>query len=69
MKSLTYKIIYKNNTFKSDVLNDIDRSDLDAASIKDQIARENGLSSDNFKIFAINPSDSTKVLQVLSRYL
>jgi hypothetical protein len=68
MNSLAYKIIYKNNTSKENVLNDLNRSDLDAASIKDCIARENGLSSDNFKIFAINPLDSTKVNKTLYRF-
>lgn len=68
MKSLAYKIVYKNNTCREDVLNDLERSDLDAASIKYQIAKENGLSFENFKIYAVDPQDSTKVPVLLSRF-
>lgn len=69
MKSLAYKIIYKNKTWRENVLNDLERSDLDAASIKYQIAKENGISFENFKIYAIDPQDSTKVNNLLFRSL
>lgn len=39
MKTLSYKIVYRNNTSKENIINNLDAYDLDAGSIKDHIAK------------------------------
>ena len=69
MKRILYRIIYRNKASTESVLTDVGTEDLYVSSIKEQIAKENGIDSGHFRIYAVNTGNSTKVPLCASRFL